>query len=77
MPDRPYTLLSCSVSLDGYLGDQNPRLALSNEADFDRVDAVEVGRVGEREPRPLVAEVAVERDAAAQQGVRAVSHRAS
>src|SRR5215207_4809377 len=40
MPDRPYTLLSCSVSLDGYLGDRTPRLALSNEADFDRVDAV-------------------------------------
>ncbi len=40
MPDRPYTMLSCSVSLDGYLGDQTPRLALSNEADFDRVDEV-------------------------------------
>jgi 5-amino-6-(5-phosphoribosylamino)uracil reductase len=40
MPERPYTLLSCSVSLDGYLGDQTPRLALSNEADFDRVDGV-------------------------------------
>src|SRR3954465_15516407 len=40
MPDRPYTLLSCSVSLDGYLGDQTPRLALSNAADFDRVDEV-------------------------------------
>ena len=40
MSDRPYTLLSCSVSLDGYLGDQTPRLALSNEADFDRVDEV-------------------------------------
>jgi 5-amino-6-(5-phosphoribosylamino)uracil reductase len=40
MPERPYTLLSCSVSLDGYLGDQTPRLALSNAADFDRVDAV-------------------------------------
>jgi 5-amino-6-(5-phosphoribosylamino)uracil reductase len=40
MPERPYTLLSCSVSLDGYLGDQTPRLALSNEADFDRVDDV-------------------------------------
>ena len=38
MSDRP--LLSCSVSLDGYLGDQTPRLALSNEADFDRVDEV-------------------------------------
>jgi riboflavin-specific deaminase-like protein len=40
MPDRPYTLLSCSVSIDGYLGDQTPRLALSNDADFDRVDGV-------------------------------------
>ena len=40
MSDRPYTLLSCSVSLDGYLGDRTPRLALSNEADFDRVDEV-------------------------------------
>src|SRR5919109_1214180 len=40
MPDRPYTMLSCSVSLDGYLGDRTPRLALSNEADFDRVDEV-------------------------------------
>jgi 5-amino-6-(5-phosphoribosylamino)uracil reductase len=40
MPERPYTLLSCSVSLDGYLGDHTPRLALSNEADFDRVDGV-------------------------------------
>jgi 5-amino-6-(5-phosphoribosylamino)uracil reductase len=40
MSDRPYTLLSCSVSLDGYLGDRTPRLALSNEADLDRVDEV-------------------------------------
>jgi len=40
MSDRPYTLLSCSVSLDGYLGDRKPRLALSNEADLDRVDDV-------------------------------------
>jgi 5-amino-6-(5-phosphoribosylamino)uracil reductase len=40
VPERPYTLLSCSVSLDGYLGDQSPRLALSNAADFERVDAV-------------------------------------
>ena len=28
------------MSLDGYLGDHKPRLALSNEADFDRVDEV-------------------------------------
>jgi 5-amino-6-(5-phosphoribosylamino)uracil reductase len=40
VPERPYTLLSCSISLDGYLGDHTPRLALSNAADFDRVDAV-------------------------------------
>jgi 5-amino-6-(5-phosphoribosylamino)uracil reductase len=40
MPERPYTLVSCSMSLDGYLGDQTPRLPLSNAADFDRVDEV-------------------------------------
>jgi 5-amino-6-(5-phosphoribosylamino)uracil reductase len=40
MPERPYTVLSCCVSLDGYLGDRTPRLALSNAADFERVDAV-------------------------------------
>ena len=28
------------MSLDGYLGDRTPRLALSNEADFERVDEV-------------------------------------
>lgn len=41
MCDRPYTLLSCALSLDGYLGSvAPPRLELSNAADFDRVDAV-------------------------------------
>lgn len=41
MPDRPYTLLSCCVSIDGYIGSASPRrLELSNSADFDRVDAV-------------------------------------
>jgi 5-amino-6-(5-phosphoribosylamino)uracil reductase len=40
MRDRPYTLLSCSVSIDGYIGNAASRLLLSNEADFDRVDAV-------------------------------------
>jgi 5-amino-6-(5-phosphoribosylamino)uracil reductase len=41
MPDRPYTLLSCSMSIDGYLDSAMPRrLELSNGADFDRVDAV-------------------------------------
>ena len=40
MPDRPYTLLSCSVSIDGYIGNGASRLLLSNDADFERVDAV-------------------------------------
>lgn len=40
MPERPYTLLSCCVSIDGYIGSAAPRLLLSNDADFDRVDAV-------------------------------------
>ena len=41
MPDRPYTLLSCGMSIDGYLDSAAPRrLELSNDADFDRVDAV-------------------------------------
>ncbi len=41
MPDRPYTLLSCSMSIDGYLDSAMPRrLELSNQDDFDRVDAV-------------------------------------
>ncbi|MEZ0577673.1 RibD family protein [Nocardioides sp. MH1] len=44
MPERPYTLLSCSMSLDGYLGGAtDERLLLSNEADFDRVDEVRAG----------------------------------
>jgi 5-amino-6-(5-phosphoribosylamino)uracil reductase len=41
VPDRPYTLLSCGMSIDGYLSDAAAqRLRLSNEADFDRVDGV-------------------------------------
>lgn len=41
MGERPYTLLSCSVSLDGYLdAATGKRLLLSNDADLDRVDAV-------------------------------------
>lgn len=41
MADRPYTLLSCGISLDGFLDDaSDQRLLLSNEADFDRVDEV-------------------------------------
>lgn len=41
MGDHPYTLLSCSMSIDGYLDSATvKRLPLSNSADFDRVDAV-------------------------------------
>jgi 5-amino-6-(5-phosphoribosylamino)uracil reductase len=41
MAERPYTLLSCSMSIDGYLDSPTTaRLLLSNDADFDRVDAV-------------------------------------
>ena len=44
MADRPYTLLSCGVSLDGYLDSADVRrLALSNDEDFDRVDGVRAG----------------------------------
>jgi 5-amino-6-(5-phosphoribosylamino)uracil reductase len=44
MADRPYTVLSCGVSLDGYLDSATTRrLALSNAADFDRVDGVRAG----------------------------------
>jgi len=43
-PVRPYTLLSCGMSLDGFLDDAgDERLLLSNEADFDRVDEVRAG----------------------------------
>ena len=59
MPERPYTMLSCAVSLDGYLGDHTPRLALSNEDDFERVDelrascdAIMVGAVTVRSDNP-------------------------
>jgi 5-amino-6-(5-phosphoribosylamino)uracil reductase len=41
MADRPYILLSCGMSIDGYLsGVTDQRLLLSNDADFDRVDGV-------------------------------------
>ncbi|MFC7495932.1 MULTISPECIES: RibD family protein [unclassified Nocardioides] len=44
MPERPYTLLSCAMSLDGYLDRAGAeRLVLSGEADLDRVDEVRAG----------------------------------
>ncbi len=39
MPARPYTIVSCAVSLDGYLDDASPRrLILSGPEDLDEVD---------------------------------------
>jgi len=44
MTEHPYTLLSCSISMDGYLDDaREQRLVLSNDADLDRVDGVRAG----------------------------------
>jgi 5-amino-6-(5-phosphoribosylamino)uracil reductase len=40
----PYVMLSCAMSVDGYIDDTSPdRLLLSNSADFDRVDALRAG----------------------------------
>ncbi|WP_203710821.1 RibD family protein [Asanoa siamensis] len=44
MAERPYILLSCAMSIDGYVNDTaDERLLLSNAADFDRVDHVRAG----------------------------------
>ena len=44
MAPRPYVLLSCATSADGYLDDASPRrLILSGPADLDRVDEVRAG----------------------------------
>ena len=44
MTNRPYVLLSCAMSIDGYIDDTTPqRLILSNQADLDRVDEVRAG----------------------------------
>ena len=41
MAERPYTVVSCCTSLDGYLDDgSDTRLVLSGAADLDRVDEV-------------------------------------
>lgn len=42
--ERPYVLLSCAMSIDGYIHDATEtRLLLSNDADLDRVDAERAG----------------------------------
>ncbi|MFD2768481.1 RibD family protein [Micromonospora eburnea] len=41
MTSRPYVLLSCAMSIDGYIDDATTeRLLLSNDSDLDRIDAV-------------------------------------
>jgi len=64
MADRPYTVLSCGMSIDGYLSAGSAtRLMLSNDADFDRVDGeraasdailVGAGTIRQDNPRLLV-----------------------
>jgi 5-amino-6-(5-phosphoribosylamino)uracil reductase len=44
MGDGLYVVLSCAVSVDGYIDDASPnRLVLSSDADADRVDEVRAG----------------------------------
>src|SRR5277367_5280682 len=39
VPVRPYTIVSCAISVDGYLNDASPdRLVLSGPEDLDEVD---------------------------------------
>jgi 5-amino-6-(5-phosphoribosylamino)uracil reductase len=72
MPDRPYTLLSCGMSIDGYLDTCGAgRLLLSNDADFDRVDserascdAILVGAATIRKDNPRLLVRSAERRAA-------------
>ena len=53
MPERPYTLLSCGMSIDGYIDTAtDERLVLSNDADLDRVDAVRASRRGAHSASP-------------------------
>jgi riboflavin biosynthesis pyrimidine reductase len=64
MAVRPYLMLSCAMSLDGYIDDGRPdRLILSNDADLDRVDEVRAsvdailvgaGTIRRDDPRLLV-----------------------
>ena len=64
VPARPYTIVSCAVSVDGYLDDATPtRLILSGPEDLDEVDAlrarsdailVGAGTIRKDNPRLLV-----------------------
>ena len=75
MTGRPYVVLSCAVSLDGYLdGTAGERLVLSGAADLDRVDAeraaadailVGAGTIRRDDPRLLVRSARRQADRAA------------
>lgn len=64
MSERPYVVVSCAMSVDGYIDDAGPsRLILSSEEDLDRVDElrasadaimVGAGTVRRDDPRLLV-----------------------
>ncbi|GAA2390635.1 hypothetical protein Cme02nite_14700 [Catellatospora methionotrophica] len=78
MRERPYVLLSCSMSIDGYLdGATDERLLLSNAADFDRVDAVRAScdailvgaRTVRRDNPRLMVRTQARRDARTAQGL--------
>ena len=78
MTDRPYTLLSCATSIDGYLASATQkRLLLSNDADLDRVDAVRaqcdailVGATTVRKDNPrLLVRARARREARVAQGI--------
>ena len=44
MSEQPYVVLSCAMSIDGYIDDATgTRLLLSNESDLDRVDELRAG----------------------------------
>jgi riboflavin-specific deaminase-like protein len=71
MTNRPYVLLSCAMSIDGYIDDTSPeRLILSNAEDLDRVDelradsdAILVGAVTVRRDNPRLVVTSAERRA--------------
>jgi 5-amino-6-(5-phosphoribosylamino)uracil reductase len=76
--ERPYTILSCCTSIDGYLDDgTTDRLVLSNGADLDRVDglrascdAILVGAATVRRDNPrLLVRTARRREARAARGL--------
>ena len=44
MHDRPYTLLSCSVSMDGYIASAASRLLLSNDQEIGVYCSIKYGK---------------------------------